>query len=217
MIFNFFFRPTYTSCICGYICPGVALPTMTKRDILRRPLAIPFSTSRRQMSLRRIQISYGPLHVTYENGNDDDKIFIRPPIRIQYNPIPFQIVRESADTIGSITEIIQHNETIYTRFVLRLFLIVQFFQHAFKNRPTQYRSLRFVVINDLSRQTCAHTTHGNRHRFYYCKERVKIVFNLCEHQRPIDVLSSIVHELAHVFAGMHNGHNNEFLKVLRPW
>ena len=85
----------------------------------------------------------------------------------------YGIVRESADTIVSITERIKNNETIYPIFVLRLFrVIVRYFQHAFRNRPTQYRSLRFVIINPTCRRTCAYTTYDNRYIFFYCKERV---------------------------------------------
>ena len=59
---------------------------------------------------------------------------------LRYNPITFETVGDSVDTIVSITERINLIQTIRPNFVLRLFiLIAQFFQHAFNNRPTPYR------------------------------------------------------------------------------
>ena len=72
-----------------------------------------FGHSIQYVRLGRMRISYGPLYVTYANYNVGDKIFIRPQIRLRYNAIPFQIVRESADTIVSITERIQSPIILY--------------------------------------------------------------------------------------------------------
>ena len=129
---------------------------ITKRDELRIPVVIPISTSRRQMRLKRIRITYGPFRVVYVDDNGIIRIFnLIRHMRVRYNPRPFYIVRESADTIVSITERIKNTETIYPEFVLRLFrVIVRFFQHAFKNRPSQHRSLRFVIINSHVRIYC---------------------------------------------------------------
>ena len=187
---------------------------ITKRDQPRIPVVIPISTSRRQMTLGRMRLTYGPFRVVYVDDSGIIRIFnLLRHMRVRYNPRPFNIVRESAETIVSITEGIKNTENICPEYVLSLYrVIVRFFQLAFKNRPTQYRSLRFVIINS-TKSTCAYATYDHRYSFYYSKERVKIVFNLREHRRPIDVLSTIIHELAHVFAGFRNGHNIEFFRV----
>ena len=113
--------------------------------------------------------------------------------------------KSEASTMCASLEIVQPGPTARRELVERLFIVIwTFFRTRFGSRLTWFSDINLKI------------KYGPATEFAYAQPKgtgAQIVFFIDNHSSMADVLSTLVHEMAHVFEGLTDGHGSRFFKT----